>query len=83
MGGGASPMSQLYFSGGWSELCLRDQISQTFPSVFAYSKQSKTGGGNGLETRLVFGMLLAILPCDSWLWANATIKLATKGEKST
>jgi len=39
-----------------STICLpdvtaRDQISQAFPSVFAYCKQSNTGGGNGLGTR--------------------------------
>jgi len=29
-----------------------DHISQTFPSIFAYCKRSKTGGGNGLGVRL-------------------------------
>jgi len=40
-----------------STLCLtdittHDQLSQALPSIYAYCKQSNTGGGNSLRTRL-------------------------------
>ena len=41
-----------------STICLpdviaHDQISQAFSLIVAYCKQSNTGGGNGLGTRLI------------------------------
>ena len=36
------------------DVTTHDQISEAFPSVFAYCKRSKTGGGNGLGTSLLW-----------------------------
>ena len=38
-----------------------DQISQAFPYVFAYCKQSSTGGGNGLGTRLRWRYIMEVV----------------------
>jgi len=49
---------------GLCSITARDQISQAFPSIFGYCKQSKTGGGNGLRTRLIIVGIVSFSACQ-------------------
>jgi len=58
-----------------------DQISQAFPSIFGYCKQSKTGGGNGLGTRLIgccqFYCMPTIAPVLLHIWSLTCVYLVS------